>query len=57
VVSFQLTHTNPKENRNSVTTRSGIVVGKGICDNLVVEVVRKYENVEEKMSVRRKKKK
>jgi len=31
------TQTNPKEHCNSITTRSGKIVGKGIGDNLVVE--------------------
>ena len=31
------TQTNPKEHCNSITTRSGKVIGKGIGNNLVVE--------------------
>jgi len=31
------TQTNPKEHYNSITTRSGKIVGRGIGDNLVVE--------------------
>ena len=31
------TQTNPKEHCNSITTRSGKIVGRGIGDNLVVE--------------------
>nr|XP_007133334.1 hypothetical protein PHAVU_011G170900g [Phaseolus vulgaris]ESW05328.1 hypothetical protein PHAVU_011G170900g [Phaseolus vulgaris] len=29
------TQTNPKEHCNSITTRSGIIIGKGIGKNLV----------------------
>jgi len=51
------TQTNPKEHCNSITTRSGILVGEGICDNLVVEEVRKNEIEEENNKSGGKKKK
>ncbi|XP_068475201.1 uncharacterized protein [Phaseolus vulgaris] len=43
------TQTNPKEHCNSITTRSGIVIGKGIGKNLVVgeEVLKDKESEKE----------
>jgi len=52
------TQTNPKEHCNSITTRSGKIVGRGIGDNLVVEeeVLEELER-KKKMSVRERKNK
>jgi len=43
------TQTNPREHCNSITTRSGKVVGRGIGENLNVE-----EKIKRKMRVREK---
>jgi len=51
------THTNPKEHCNVITTRSGIVVGEEICDNLVDEEVRKDETEETKNKIEEEKNK
>jgi len=44
-----------REQCKSVTTRSGIVVGKGIGDNLIVEKEKKIESEEEKEEKKEKK--
>ena len=54
------TQTNPKEHCNSITTKSGKIVGRGIGDNLVVEkeVLEEPERErKKKMSVRGRKNK
>ena len=45
------TQTNLKEHCNSITTISGIVIGKGIGDNLIVEeeVLKDIESEKEKI--------